>query len=196
MDRGHTDLGSWTLLFRQPFAGLQIKDYSLNSVTLLGPPVPTLTTGAELTSPEKKPGLKVYRRWLVKGWKLGSLSSSTGFKKAERAAVSSSLKPPSPPPPPLPSETSHIVPNPPLPAYGLRSGGWRTLEGLPPASTPNRPLTPNVDHPPPPPEQAPIRNPLEPPFTRFKPIPVAKNPFQIQPQPASRPAKNPSVGLE
>ena len=26
--RGHTDLGSWTLLFRQPVAGLQIKDYS------------------------------------------------------------------------------------------------------------------------------------------------------------------------
>ena len=26
--RGHTDLGSWTLLFHQPVAGLQIKDYS------------------------------------------------------------------------------------------------------------------------------------------------------------------------
>ena len=25
---GHTDLGSWTLLFRQPVAGFQIKDYS------------------------------------------------------------------------------------------------------------------------------------------------------------------------
>lgn len=29
--RGHTDLGSWTLLFRQPVAGLQIKDYSSGS---------------------------------------------------------------------------------------------------------------------------------------------------------------------
>jgi isopenicillin N synthase-like dioxygenase len=28
--RGHTDLGSWSLLFRQPVAGLQIKDHSTN----------------------------------------------------------------------------------------------------------------------------------------------------------------------
>jgi isopenicillin N synthase-like dioxygenase len=28
--RGHTDLGSWTLLFRQPVAALQIRDQTTN----------------------------------------------------------------------------------------------------------------------------------------------------------------------
>ena len=159
----------------------------LSTVT---PLVPAPTPGAELALSERKSGFS------AGGWStVGSLSSGTGFKKAEWTAVSSSHKPPSPPPPPLPSELSHLVPNPPLPASGFRSGGWTTLEGLPSASTPNRPLTPNVDHPPPPPpEQAPTLNPSEPSITGFKPIPVAKNPVQIQPQPASRPAKNPSVG--
>jgi isopenicillin N synthase-like dioxygenase len=44
--RGHTDLGSWTLLFRQPVAGLQIKDYSTNEWKWVKPQDATLTVNA------------------------------------------------------------------------------------------------------------------------------------------------------
>ncbi|KAF9650415.1 Clavaminate synthase-like protein [Thelephora ganbajun] len=41
--RGHTDLGSWTLLFRQPVAGLQIKDHSSGEWKWVKPQDATLT---------------------------------------------------------------------------------------------------------------------------------------------------------
>jgi len=44
--RGHTDLGSWTLLFRQPVAGLQIKDHSSGKWKWVKPQDGTLTVNA------------------------------------------------------------------------------------------------------------------------------------------------------
>ena len=46
MYRGHTDLGSWTLLFRQPVAGLQIKDYSTKEWKWVKPQEGTITVNA------------------------------------------------------------------------------------------------------------------------------------------------------
>ena len=72
----------------------------------------------------------------------------------------------------------------------FRSRGWTTLEGPPSASTPNRPLTSNVDHQIPPQhpapfplEPAPIQNPPEPWTSEFKPA-------GVRPQFTSQPAKN------
>ena len=129
----------------------------------------------------------------VGGWStVNTSSSSGGFKKPGWTTVSAPPKPPSPPPPP-PSEPHHITTI--LPPSSFRSGGWTTLEGLPSASTPNRPLTPNMHRaPPPPPEPIPAQNPPEPSTSGFKPIPVAEKPPQIQQQSGSRPGKNSSVG--
>ena len=116
-----------------------------------------------------------------------------GFKKSGWATVSTPSKPPSPPPPP--SESPH--PPPPMTsASGFRSGGWATLEGPPSESTPNRPLTPNVHHPaPPPPEPAPIPNLPGPSGSGFRPIPITEKPTQVQPQSTSaQTIKGPSVG--
>ena len=44
--RGHTDLGCWSLLFRQPVAGLQIKDYSTNEWKWVKPQDATITVNA------------------------------------------------------------------------------------------------------------------------------------------------------
>jgi isopenicillin N synthase-like dioxygenase len=41
--RAHTDLGSWSLLFRQPVAGLQIKDYSSGEWKWVKPQDATIT---------------------------------------------------------------------------------------------------------------------------------------------------------
>ena len=166
-------------------------------LSIATPLVPTPTLGVEpgpAPPPERKPG------FTAGGWSaVSSSSSGGGFKKPGWTAVSSSQKHPSPTLPPLPpAEPSHVALNPPLSTTstsGFRSAGWTTLEGLPSASTPYRPLTPEVYHPPPHhPEQTPISNPPEPSTSGPKPIPVAQKPVQIQPKPVPRPVKNHPVG--
>jgi isopenicillin N synthase-like dioxygenase len=44
--RGHTDLGSWTLLFRQPVAALQIRDHVKNEWKWVKPQDGTITVNA------------------------------------------------------------------------------------------------------------------------------------------------------
>jgi isopenicillin N synthase-like dioxygenase len=44
--RGHTDLGSWTLLFRQPVAALQIRDHLNNEWKWVKPQDATVTVNA------------------------------------------------------------------------------------------------------------------------------------------------------
>jgi len=164
------------------------------------PVITTSTPGVELTPAplEKKLGFTA-GSWST----VSSSSSGGGFKKPGWTTVTGPPKPPSPPPPPPlePSNVASIPPPPMISTSGFRSGGWTTLEGAPSASTPNRPLTPNVYHPTPPqhqtppsPEPAPTQNPPEPSTSGFRPIPVAKNTAQIQPQPTSQPVKNPSAG--
>lgn len=157
----------------------------LSTVT---PLVPTPALGIEPgpAPPEKKSGFTSV------GWStVNSSSSGGGSKKPRWTTVSSSQEPPSPPPS-LPLEPSHLMPNPPLPTTptsGFRSGGWTTLEGPPSASTPDRPLTPNMYHQPPS-----IPNPPESSTSGFRPILAAENPAQIKPAPVPRAMKNPSVG--
>jgi hypothetical protein len=157
----------------------------------------TPTPGIEPTLAEKK------LESAVGGWPTFRSSSSGGsFKNPGWTALSNTPKNPSPPPPP--SEPSHIGSIPPLPitsTSGFTSGGWTTLEGLPSASTPNRPLTPDMyrstppQHPaPPPPDLVPIPNPSEPSKSGLGSIPNVGESAHIQPQPTSRPAKKPSVG--
>ena len=44
--QGHTDLGSWTLLFRQPVAALQIRNHTTNEWKWAKPQDGTLTVNA------------------------------------------------------------------------------------------------------------------------------------------------------
>ena len=44
--QGHTDLGSWTLLFRQPVAALQIRNHTTNEWKWVKPQDGTLTVNA------------------------------------------------------------------------------------------------------------------------------------------------------
>jgi len=143
--------------------------------------VTTATPGAEPGPglPEKKSG------FTVGGWSgVNSSSSGGGFKKPGWITVPSPPKPGSPPSPP-PPEPPHATTAPPPPmasTCSFRSGSWTTLEGPLSASTPNKPLTPNVDHPIPPhhpaapPEPAPIPNLPEPSTSGFKPVPSLRSP--------------------
>lgn len=173
----------------------------VSTISTVQNPIATSTTPSTepiAALPEKKSA------FTTGGWStVGGSSSGGGFKKPGWSTVSSSQKFPSPLAPP-PPESSHFMSIPPPPvtsSSGFTSGGWTTLEGLPSASTPDRPLTPNAHHPIPThypthllPEPAPMQNPPEPQISGFKSIPMAENPTGVRPQPTSQPAKNRSAG--
>jgi len=94
--------------------------------------------------------IKVYHRRLVRGqqfilrWWLQKTRMDHCLEPTETHFTA---------PPHIPSESPHVttVPPPPMTSTsGFRSGGWTTLDVPPSASTPNRPLTSNVDRPIPP----------------------------------------------
>jgi len=152
---------------------------------------PVITTPGPTVEPIPAP-LEKKSGFTGGGWSTVSSSSGGGFKKSGWATVSSPPKPLSPPPPPSdPPHVTSIPPPPMTPASPFRSGGWTTLEGAPSTSSPNRPLTPNMYHPTPP--RLPSPPPPEPSKPGFGPILITEKPTQIQPQPMSQPAKNPSA---
>ena len=169
----------------------------LNTVTPVVGTISTTGSSAVTTATpgnEPQPGPSEKKSEFTVGGRSTVSSSSSGgdFKKPGWTTVSNPPKPGLtllPPPPEAPHATT--VPLPPMtPTSSFRSGGWTTLEGPPSASTPNRPLTSNVDHPIPlqhpapfPLEPAPIQNPPEPWTSGFKSA-------GVRPQFTSQLAKN------